>query len=213
MKRIVVVLFCLIALLGCTKKDKVTKIKEKPFEIVKIDDSKELVYLTKYDQVVINNAEKDINILTINLKSEDVDNINLEIKNFVINSINTSKSMGKNLFTGNAIDYSYYINDNYISVIQKYDFMLDSKKEKENENVYNVSLKTGKKLENKDLLKEFDMSEEKIYSMIDDKDKDYWITYIKENGYKLFVGDNNKLHCIIEIETDNETIKKELVLN
>jgi len=218
MKKILLVLVCLIFLVGCNKttKQKETE-KEDIFVLEKIDKEKDWVYLTKYKSLNIWNEDRDISILTINVKSESVENVNLELKNFVVNSVNKYEIYDNRLIVGNVIDYDYYVSDKYISVIQRYFMTSDDMVGDKYENVYVISLENGKRIDNSEIRKIYKMSEDDIYEKIENKlkgnDVDYWMSLIKKNGYKLYINKEEKLCVLFDIITDDEVIKKELVLN
>jgi len=141
----------------------------------------------------------------------------LELKNFVVNSVNKYEVFDGRLIVGNVIDYDYYVSDNYISVIQRYFMTSDDMVGDKYENVYVISLKDGKRIDNNDIRKIFKVSEEDLYNKIekqlDNKDVDYWMSLIKKNGYKLYINKEDQLCVLFDIVTDDEVIKKELVLN
>ena len=218
MKKFLILLLCTLVLFGCQKKEepKAEK-KDDKFVLEKIDSTKDYVYLTKYTSLDVWGEPKDINILTINIKGETIDNINMELKNFVVNSVNKYYVEENYLVQGNVIDYDYYVSDKYIYVIQRYFMTSDDMVGDKKENVYVISLETGKKLSNEDILKIFELSEEQLYEKIEKKlrstDLDYWMSIIRKNGYTLYITDNNKLAVLLDIETESELIKKELVFN
>ena len=218
MKKFLILLICILALCGCKKQEKEPEAKkEEKFVLEKIDTTKDYVYLTKYTDLIVWGEPKDINILTINVKGSTIDNINMELKNFVVNSVNNYYISENYLVQGNVIDYDYYVSDKYISVIQRYFMTSDDMVGDKKENVYVVSLETGKKLSNEDILKIFNITEEELYEKIEKKlrstDLDYWMSIIRKNGYTLYITDNNKLAVLLDIETEDELIKKELVFN
>ena len=218
MKKFLLVLVCLVLLVGCNKtnKEKTTE-KKDSFVLEKIDKEKDWVYLTKYKSLNIWNKDRNINIITINVASEAVENVNLELKNFVVNSVNKYEIYDNRLIVGNVIDYDYYVSDNYITVIQRYFMTSDDMVGDKHENVYVISLKDGKRIDNDEIRKIFKISEEDLYKKIeaklDNKDVDYWMSLVKKNGYKLYINDKDNLCVVFDIATDDEVIKKELVLN
>lgn len=219
MKKIIVLLFSLmIVLVGCGQKENstVTK-KEESKTIEKIDKSKDYVYLTKFTNLIIWNVERNIDILTINLKSDDVNKINSEINKFVVDSVNDYQVYANTLVQGNVIDYDYYVSDNYISVIMRYYLTSDDMVGDKHEKVYVVSLDKGTKLSNEDILKAFNITEEELYSKVQGKLKqdeiDESMNSIKTSGYSLFINNNDKLGVLFDVTEENKIIKKELVFN
>lgn len=219
MKKFLIVLFCLLFLVGCGKKDykqEEEKTEEK-FVLEKVDNDKDYVYLTNYKKVKLANKDYDLQYLTVNVKSSAVDNVNLELKSFVQKSYDDYQIYEGLLIQGNVISYEYYVTDDYISIIQEYYMTVDTMRGDEDYNSYVVSLKTGKTVDYQELLKEFDYTDEDIYEKldknIDSEDKDYIVSRIKKEGYDLFINSDNKLVVLYRIINDDESIIKKLVLN
>lgn len=223
MKKIVIIIIIIILMCGCENKNKNEyndkkgeEIKE--FVLKKIDDTKDFVYFNTYRKVPgINEDVYNLETAVINVNSEDVVNVNLEIKSFVTKSFNDF-NISNNVFNqGNIISYDYYVTDKYISLLQKYYLYVDGMIGEEHDNVYVISLSTGKVLNNKEILKKFGYGEEQLFSILENKieseDVAFSLKNIKDDGYSLFVNKDNKL-CIVYYEiTNDDNIRKELVLN
>jgi len=218
MKKAIIIILCLFILVGCGKKtteEDLINIVDENFELEKVNEDKDWVYLTEYKTLKLVEKDYELDLLTINVNSEDVENVNLELKRFVINSYNEYEIYDNLLVQGNVITYKYYVTDNYISVIQNYYMTVDTMVGDKKENLYVIDLSTGKTISNEELLSKFNLTIDDIYNTIEkeeSEDKNYELSSIKENGYKLYVNDDNKLCVIFDVITDNETIKKDLVI-
>ncbi len=219
MKKILIIFICLLILVGCAKNNEKKEINniEKEFILEKKDIEKDYVYLNNYKTISYDDIIYEIKNLVINIKSEDAENVNLELRSFVNKSYKEMEFKDEKLIKGNIINYDYYVNDKYISIIQRYYPYINGLKGEEQDNVYVISLETGKVINNKEILKKYDYSEEELYEMLENKvnseDILFTILNIKNNGYKLFIDDNDKLNIIYEEIDNDDSIKKELVLN
>ena len=178
----------------------------------KIDSSKEYVYYSNYWEVVFKEENYLYKYPVVNIKGNDIENLNLELKNFVINSFKESEVYENKLSSGDIIDYKDYVTDAYISIVMNYYTYIDGIVGDLSSNTYVVSLSSGKILSNEKLLELYDFTEESFYKEleknIDSEDVAYSIKNIKENGYNLYVNDKGKL-CVIYYElTDFDEIKK-----
>lgn len=219
MKKVFIIAFCLLLLVGCNKKEEVVEKKEPVVDFVleKIDSSKEYVYYSNYREVVFKEENYLYKYPVVNIKGNDIENLNLELKNFVINSFKESEVYENKLSSGDIIDYKDYVTDAYISIVMNYYTYIDGIVGDLSSNTYVVSLSSGKILSNEKLLELYDFTEESFYKEleknIDSEDVAYSIKNIKENGYNLYVNDKGKL-CVIYYElTDFDEIKKELIFD
>lgn len=218
MKKLIILLLALLALVGCSdkKETKEEKNNDTEFILEKNDNDKDFVYLSDYKTISYDNNDYKLQNLTINIKSDDVENINLELKSFVVRAFKDMEFKDNKLIKGKVISYDWNITDNYVSVIQRYYPYINGIIGEEEDNVYVISLDSGNIMNNKELLKDFDLTEEEIYDFIDKHsdldDVEFTKMNIKNNGYKLYVKDN-KLNIIYYEIDDTESIRKELVLN
>lgn len=219
MKKIIIVLLCFILLVGCNnKKDTLEEENNNDkFILEKVDKEKDFVYLSDYKKITYDDKEYNLQYLTININSGDAENINLELKSFIVRAYKDMEFNNNILKKGNIISYDCYVTDDYISVVQRFYPYINGISGEEEDNVYVISLKNGKIMNNTELLKTFDLSEEEIFEFIDENseldDAEFTKMNIKNNGYKLYVNNSNKLNIIYYEIDDNESIRKELVLN
>ena len=122
MKKVFIIAFCLLLLVGCNKKEEVVEKKESVVDFVleKIDSSKEYVYYSDYREVVFKEENYLYKYPVVNIKGDDIENLNLELKNFVINSFKESVVYENKLSSGDIIDYKDYVTDAYISIVMNY---------------------------------------------------------------------------------------------
>ena len=220
MKKVLIVLICLLLLVGCnkeSKKDNVDKDNEETFVIEKIDTTKDYVYFSKYKEVNMSSGVYTYQYPIINIKSEEIENLNLELKNFVIRSYKDAGIYEEYLNSGNVVNYQYYMTEEYISIIQSSYYYIDGMVGEYSDKVYVVSLNNGKIISNKTILDNHGISENDLYKMVEQKvdsdDVAFALMNIKENGYYLYVNNEDKLGIIFYEVTDEEEIRKELVLN
>lgn len=220
MKKVILVFLCLLLLVGCKDEEiKVEEVipKDEEFIVEKITSDKDYVYLNKYKEVNLGGESYLFEYPIINVKSDDIDNVNLELKSFVINAYNESTIIDGRFVEGKVVSYKYYVIDKYISVVQTYYEYIDGIVGEHFDNVYVVSLDNGKVVNNTTLLSDFGYTEDDFYDVLEDKieseDIAFTIMNIKNNGYKLYVDNDGKINVIYYEITNDEEIKKELVLN
>ncbi len=222
MRKAIVLIMCFLCLTGCSKKDNNVEnnldshSQDTEFKLKKIDEEKDFVVVNENQRILVNNEEYVLNTLQINLNSEEVANVNLEIKTFVNNSIKKFVLNGNELQQGNIINYDYYVSQDYISIIQRYHLYYDGLIGEEKDNVYVVSLHTGKVVNSLELLSNYNLDEDAFYKLLEEKidseDKLFTLLNIKNHGYSLYVNNENKLCVIYREITDDSNIKKELSL-
>lgn len=219
MKKVVLLFLCLFLVIGCKDEKKTieNKVEEKKFVLEKVDSNKDYVYFNNHKEVELSSGKYVFKYPIINIKSEEIDNLNLELKNFVIRSYKDSEIYENYLNSGNIVNYDYYVTDEYISIVQSSYYYIDGMIGEHSDKVYVVSLKNGKIISNDKILDNHGINEETLYELLESKivsdDIAYTLKSIKDNGYSLYINDSDKL-CIIFYEiTDEEEIRKELVLN
>lgn len=221
MKKIAILILFFLLLCSCEKKD-VKEINHEDEVIVnkvikKINDDKDYAYLIDYKNFVLDNGnEYGLKLLEINLNSDDAKNINLEIKSFVNNSYKKFQYISDMISSGNIIDYVYFINDDIISVIIKNNYYVNKMYVVEKDTVYNIDIKTGENIENIDLLKKYELTEDSLYEYVRghavSDDIEFTIMNIKQEGYNLYVNDSSNLVLIYYEVFNDEIIRKELII-
>lgn len=221
MKKIAILILFFLLLCSCEKKD-VKEINHKDEVMVnkvikKINDDKDYAYLIDYKNFVLDNGnEYGLKLLEINLNSDDAKNINLEIKSFVNNSYKKFQYLNDMISSGNIIDYVYFINNEIISVIIKNNYYVNKMFVVEKDIVYNIDIKTGENIENIDLLKKYELTEDSLYEYVRghavSDDIEFTIMNIKQEGYNLYVNDSSNLVLIYYEVFNDEIIRKELII-
>lgn len=219
MKKLIILIICLFLVTGCfnNKKNEDTEHSEEKFILEKIDNDRDYVYLEEYKKLKYNDGKEYIlNNLVLNIKGNVVDNINLEIKNYVMNSYHNMSLKDDVINYGNIIDFDYYVTEKYISIVQNVKFYINNMMSDKDTNVYVISLLDGKLMNNDKILDEYDLDEDKILEYleehIDNEDKDYVLMQIKNDGYKLFINDEGKVVISYNDILDDISIRKELVI-
>lgn len=219
MKKGFICLLCFLFLCGCShNKENVqdNNDKQEKFVLEKINNNYDYVYLDTYYNLKLNGNSYNLDNLVINVNSEDVLNVNLELKSFVTKSYQNMVTDNNEIIEGTIIDYKYYVTDKYISILQLFSPYINGEKGEESVNIYVVSLDNGKVLNNEDILKCFELSEDglmnKIETNINSEDIMYTMMNIKEEGYDLYINNDNKLVVSYYEVTDINSIRKDLVL-
>ncbi len=219
MKRITVIICLVLLLFGCgTKKNNENTEIEDNFVLSKVDNGKNYVYSSVIDTYTLpDGSSYDVESIVINLNSEDASNVNMELRSFVKKSNSFKETTDNNLLSGYVYSYSFYVTDEYLSLVIPYQQITNGIYGDEDSLVYVLSMDKGKIISNSDLLDRFDMSEKdlfnKVEESIDSEDNLYTMKSIKDNGYYLYVNNDNKLVVLFYEITDEDTIKKELILN
>ncbi len=171
MKRGLILLISLMLLTGCGEKKEVNDDNANSndtFVLEKREEDKDYVYFEEFKTVTIGKNEKyDIKNIVLNIKSEDADNINLELKNFVADSYNSMDIKNGYLNHGNVIDYECYITEHFISIVQNYYFYMSGVDKEISSNVYVINKDTGKKMDNFAILDYFQYSDDKLFSYLE----------------------------------------------
>lgn len=222
MKKTILIIICLIFVVGCEEKQVKGKIEDETsivenFTIEKINSEEDYVYLAKYKEVYLGGDSYLFEYPVINLKGDNIDNVNLELKSFIINSYKEATINNGRFVEGRVVNHKYYVTDKYISIVETYYEYIDGIVGENFDNVYVVSLETGKIVDKVDVLHSFNFSEEEFYekleSTIESEDIAFTLMNIKNNGYKLYIDDVGSLNIIYYEITNDEEIRKELVLN
>ena len=122
----------------------------------KIDSSKEIVYTG--DEYTLNDGSQTNHYKypVININSDDVKKVNEEIKkDYGFNRSEIDDEFAY-FYECEIIDYSYFVNDNNLSVV-----LIKGGNDSTFSKSYNIDLKTGKSVENTTLLKDINLDEAK----------------------------------------------------
>jgi len=214
-------LLIIILVTGCKKNEEIEDNQNSSFELVKINDDEDYLY---FEDVGIykfsDGTECSLKLPIFNVDSDDVSNVNIEIRSYIRNIITNFKYDGDLVVNGNKVEFEYYISDEVISLnIFNTSYVGGSKViyGDEDNQTYVVSLKTGKYLGNEDLLELYEYDEEKMFNQVEElvesDDLLYSMMSIKNYGYDLYVNNDNKLCVLFYENTDEERIRKELVLD
>ncbi len=213
MKKILIVLVCLFLIVGCkgneVKEEIVDNANEETFIVEKIDTTKDYVYLQKYKELKLAGNDYSLDILVINIKGDDIDNVNLELKSFINKSYQNMNIYDDEISQGNIISYEYYKTDKYLSILQKYYVYVDGIVGEEYVNIYNISLDTGKVLSNDSILDDFMITEDELFKKMENsivsEDILYTMMNIKKDGYYLYVNNSGNL-VVSYYEVDDENV-------
>lgn len=218
MKKLFILFITIILLTGCGHKEENNNIEEKDnFVLEKIDNNKDYVYLEDYKILRYrDNKEYKLQNIIVNIKGEVIDNVNLELKNNMLNTFNNLNIKDNVINYGKVIDYEYNVTDEYISIVLDNSFYMNNNYDYIDSNVYVISLEKGIILDNNDILNEFQYNEDRIKKYleehIDSDDKDFVIMQIMNEGYKLYINEDNKMVIIYNELLNDSSIKKELVI-
>src|SRR5574344_1812795 len=168
-------------------------------DISKIDDKKDFVYDEKYNyELNFDNVKFDINSIkpVININNKDVELINQEIEKYYKDIKNNEELY--------ELNYNKYVYNNILSiVIQKVEKRTDNVKNISNVLVYNIDLKTGSDISNRELIDIKNTNIEKVcLELINTISKD-----LKTN-YNFNISDGNFL--IDNKKTAEDYIKEEI---
>lgn len=214
MKKIIILVVLLLCLVGCDDK----KISIKPEDIIVYKKDKDLDYLIdkNYKEYVLSNGDLYFaKWIEVNLDNEEMDNLNLTLKNNIL--LNTKGFVIENnkVTKGNIVNYRSYVSKKYLSIVEDTVSYFNGTYGNKVIKVYNIDIKTGVVIEDSKLLKLFDEEVEDIYEEIRESkipDADYVAMYVKNNGYNLYVDEHGRLVLLFDYVSDDETIEKELIL-
>lgn len=215
-KMLLFLLITFLLLTGCEKKNEASEIEEPNIVLTKLDNQKDYVYFETLQPITCEACtDYDLQYAYINLNSDSVANINLEIKNFVNSSYQGMIFEENQFIQGRLFHYDSFINENYITLIQDYTYYIHPNFVDINSRIYVVNRKTGKLASNEELLKEKEMTEEDLFSFLLEEDLEdslFVVSILKKEGYQLYF--NQKMELILRYyERDNDSvIKRELLV-
>lgn len=215
MKKLFVLIVLLLCLVGCDDK----KIESEPENVVVTKINEDMGYFipqTYKSYVLSDGSSYNASWLEINLNSEEMSNLSLTLKNNILLNTKGFEIIDSRVVKGTIVDYKYYEGTNYISVVEESTSYFNDSFGSSSYKVFNIDVKKGIIIDDSALLSSFSMTEDDLFNYLKSSgitDADYVSMYIKNNGYNVYVNDDNKLVLLFVYVSDEEEIKKELVLN
>jgi hypothetical protein len=153
---------------------------------------------------------------SINLDTEEMSNLSMTLKNNIYLTTKEFKLNENNEVTnGSLISYKYYESDKYISIIEEDKNYFNNMYGNVVNKTYVINKTTGEVLDNDNILSLYKLEEQDIYDKVkksEVEEADYVVMYIKNNGYLLYINDKDELVLMYDYVSDEEEIKKELIL-
>jgi hypothetical protein len=154
--------------------------------------------------------------MSINLDTEEMSNLSMTLKNNIYLTTKEFKLNENNEVTnGSLISYKYYESDKYISIIEEDKNYFNNMYGNVVNKTYVINKTTGEVLDNDNILSLYKLEEQDIYDKVkksEVEEADYVVMYIKNNGYLLYINDKDELVLMYDYVSDEEEIKKELIL-
>ena len=206
-------LLCMIV--GC--EDEKIEDKEQVVAVDKISDELDYVLVTYYKDYKLSNGDSyKAETLSINLDTEEMSNLSMTLKNNIYLTTKEFKLNENNEVTnGSLISYKYYESDKYISIIEEDKNYFNNMYGNVVNKTYVINKTTGEVLDNDNILSLYKLEEQEIYDKVkksEVEEADYVVMYIKNNGYLLYINDKDELVLMYDYVSDEEEIKKELIL-
>ena len=202
-------------IVGCEEK----KVEEKEYVVAvdKISDELDYVLVTYYKDYKLSNGDSyKAETLSINLDTEEMSNLSMTLKNNIYLTTKEFKLNENNEVTnGSLISYKYYESDKYISIIEEDKNYFNNMYGNVVNKTYVINKTTGEVLDNDNILSLYKLEEQDIYDKVkksEVEEADYVVMYIKNNGYLLYINDKDELVLMYDYVSDEEEIKKELIL-
>lgn len=212
--------------------NKVNYMKNSSYKIEKTLKDEEIVY-TGYQKKDTKENDYDlfVNIPYINIKNEEIEKINKQIKEiFQTKAENTLNSKNRNIIY--TVDYSCYITNNILSLVIRSTLKEGTMAQRDMIQTYNFDLVNQKEVEIEDILKIRNISTQ----MADKKIKEEIKTVVKkieeltklgytvysrdeeseiyniENITEYFIGENDTIYIIFAYGNQNETSEMDIVV-
>ena len=214
MKKVCIFVILLMMLSGCTlSKNKENNIEDN--SVGKIDVNKEYVNETLFKSYKLSNGEDyDAKYIDININSDGVKQFNERLKNNIVN--NSTLEIKKNkIIKGNIITYEKYVSKEFVTIIENVNSYFEGNIVSSISNYYIFDIMYGKIYNNDGLLEYFHLEEEELFNKLsksDVEDIDYITMYVKNNGYYLYVDENEKLIMEYVFVGDNGEEKNKLII-
>lgn len=214
MKKVCIFVILLMLLSGCTlSKNKENNIEDN--SVGKIDVNKDYVNETLFKSYKLSNGEDyDAKYIDININSDGVKQFNERLKNNIVN--NSTLEIKKNkIVKGNIITYEKYVSKEFVTIIENVNSYFEGNIVSSISNYYIFDIMYGKIYNNDGLLEYFHLEEEDLFNKLsksDVEDSDYITMYVKNNGYYLYVDENEKLIMEYVFVGDNGEEKNKLII-
>lgn len=214
MKKVIcLLLITLLLLTACNQKKEEVSSDTEQKSVIKLDDSKDYVYFETLKSIT---DEYNLQYSVINLNTEKVSTINLEIKNFVNQSYRNMIFSGEEFIQGNIISYESYVGEHYITLIQNYTYYINGSEKEPNSSTYVVDKNAGELLSNQDILSKVSMDEDELFSFVMNydglEDNLYVVSILKNKGYQLYFDDIEHLVLRYYDENNEGVEKRELLV-
>lgn len=200
------------------------------YKIQKINQNEKIVYTDYSKEDKTEKHEISVNLPSINIKNDDVENFNKEIENtFGGKSEEILKSSNQN--TIYTVKYKAYVENNILSLIIYSDLKQNTSAQRVIIQTFNFDLKENKKLSLEDILNSFSLNKNEIQNKINiDIQKEQKKTEdLIKLGYNVFSRDtkseiykveniteyfvyNNNIYIIFAYGNDKMTSEKDIVI-
>ena len=200
------------------------------YKIQKINQNEKIVYTDYSKEDKTEKHEISVNLPSINIKNDDVENFNKEIKNtFGGKSEEILKSSNQN--TIYTVKYKAYVENNILSLIIYSDLKQNTSAQRVIIQTFNFDLKENKKLSLEDILNSFSLNKNEVQNKINtDIQKEQKKTEdLIKLGYNVFSRDtksdiykieniteyfvyNNNIYIIFAYGNDKMTSEKDIVI-
>ena len=200
------------------------------YKIQKINQNEKIVYTDYSKEDKTEKHEISVNLPSINIKNDDVENFNKEIKNtFGGKSEEILKSSNQN--TIYTVKYKAYVENNILSLIIYSDLKQNTSAQRVIIQTFNFDLKENKKLSLEDILNSFSLNKNEVQNKINtDIQKEQKKTEdLIKLGYNVFSRDtksdiykieniteyfvyNNNMYIIFAYGNDKMTSEKDIVI-
>lgn len=201
------------------------------YEVKKIDENKDIVY-TNYENTdkSANNYEMNVNLPYINIKNEEVNKFNKEIKNtFEGKAEEVSQNTDENILY--TVKYKASIKENILSLIIYSDLKQSSSAQRVIVQTFNYDLSQNKTLTFEDAINEFKLKKNEVQTKIntDIQNEENKSEELIKLGYNVFSRDtksdiykveniseyfiyNNNIYVIFAYGNDKMTNEKDIVI-
>lgn len=200
------------------------------YKIQKINQNEKIVYTDYSKEDKTEKHEISVNLPSINIKNDDVENFNKEIENtFGGKSEEILKSSNQN--TIYTVKYKAYVENNILSLIIYSDLKQNTSAQRVIIQTFNFDLKENKKLSLEDILNSFSLNKNEVQNKINtDIQKEQKKTEdLIKLGYNVFSRDtksdiykieniteyfvyNNNMYIIFAYGNDKMTSEKDIVI-